>query len=147
VLAIAFWFPRVGFASEGSALGLGHHAEYTLQTIQKRFDAICLALLRREDQGDAKAVLVCFSGEEVDANNVDVEDLENAREQPPLFGCEYVKRPGHGGSSRGGMFEGKEKATNGGPLVAAGFHMRGKVYPPAPPDVWVIRMRATVVSA
>jgi hypothetical protein len=24
------------------------------------------------------------------------------------------------------MFEGKEKATNGGPLVAAGFYMREK---------------------
>jgi hypothetical protein len=45
------------------------------------------------------------------------------------------------------MFEGKKKVTNGYPLVAAVFHIRVRVYPPAPPDVWVIRMRATVVSA
>src|SRR5258707_6923729 len=88
-------------ARQGSTLRLGCHAEHTLQTMQERFDAMRLVLLRREDQGDAKAVLICFPGEGVDANHVDIEDLKNTREQPPLFGCEYVKRPGHGISFQG----------------------------------------------
>jgi len=66
--------------------------------MQKRLDAIRLVLFGRHHEGDADLSIVRFAGEGADADHLAFEDLKNARVQPPLLGCVYMKLPGHSGS-------------------------------------------------
>jgi hypothetical protein len=59
----------------------------------------------------------------VDADPLAFKDLENAREQPPLFGCVYMKLPGHSGSFLREWLR-AQKATERIALVAAGFRRK-----------------------
>ncbi len=92
------WYKRFAPGCDLPRCVVNGHAAYIFQLVQQRLDAIRLVLFGRDYEDNASPFAVRFAGEGADANHLAFENLENAREQPPLFGCVYMKLPGHSGS-------------------------------------------------
>jgi hypothetical protein len=119
---------------------------YILQTIEQRFNPVCLVFLRRHRRGDTNSIVIDFSGERAYTNSLAFENPKDSRKQSLSLFCNDMKRPSHGWLFfLGDLSEIKKPptATGGGCWLLA----RKKSYVPTPPAKRAIRMRTISMLA